>query len=85
MESNRTGRRTVLRTAGAVAAAMQVNRHLSVPIVTTALALALAACGAGGTGQNVGAKSTAQGGGSGSVGRAHRRHLGRREAGRERR
>ncbi|MCD9877980.1 ABC transporter substrate-binding protein [Streptomyces guryensis] len=65
MESNRTGRRTVLRTAGAVAAAMQVNRHLSIPIVTTALALALAACGASGTGQNVGAKSTAQGGGSG--------------------
>jgi polar amino acid transport system substrate-binding protein len=66
MESNRTGRRTVFRTAGAVAAAMQVNRHLSMPIVTAALALALAACGASGTGQNVGAKSTAQGGGSGS-------------------
>ncbi|KUO10444.1 amino acid ABC transporter substrate-binding protein [Streptomyces sp. DSM 15324] len=44
---------------------MQVNRQLSIPIVTTALALALAACGAGATGQNVGAKSTAQGGGSG--------------------
>ncbi|KUM85077.1 amino acid ABC transporter substrate-binding protein [Streptomyces pseudovenezuelae] len=44
---------------------MQVNRHLSIPIVTTALALALAACGASGTGQNVGAKSTAQGEGSG--------------------
>ena len=66
MESNRTGRRTVIRTAGAVAAAMQVNKHLSIPIVTTALALALAACGASGTGQNVGAKSTAQGEGSGS-------------------
>jgi polar amino acid transport system substrate-binding protein len=66
MESNRTGRRTVRRTAGAVAAAMQVNRHLSIPIVTTALALALAACGASGTGQNVGSKSTAQGGGSGA-------------------
>ncbi|WP_079079079.1 ABC transporter substrate-binding protein [Streptomyces sp. DSM 15324] len=65
MEINRTGRRTVRRTAGAVAAAMQVNRQLSIPIVTTALALALAACGAGATGQNVGAKSTAQGGGSG--------------------
>ena len=45
---------------------MQVSRYLSLPIVTTALALALAACGAGGTGQNVGAKSTAQGGGSGA-------------------
>ncbi|MDQ0833948.1 polar amino acid transport system substrate-binding protein [Streptomyces achromogenes] len=66
MESNRTGRRTVLRTAGAVAAAMQVNRNLSVPIVTAALALALAACGASGTPQNVGAKGTAQGGGSGA-------------------
>ena len=42
METNRTGRRNVLRTAGAVAAAMQVNRHLGIPIVTTALALALA-------------------------------------------
>ena len=39
----------------AVAAAMQVNRNLSVPIVTAALALALAACGASGTPQNVGA------------------------------
>ncbi|WP_234379720.1 ABC transporter substrate-binding protein [Streptomyces caniscabiei] len=48
-----------------MAAAMQVNRHLGVPIVTTALALALAACGASGTPQNVGAKSTAQGEGSG--------------------
>ncbi|MEX1652098.1 ABC transporter substrate-binding protein [Streptomyces pseudovenezuelae] len=38
---------------------------MSIPIVTTALALALAACGASGTGQNVGAKSTAQGEGSG--------------------
>jgi polar amino acid transport system substrate-binding protein len=66
METNRTGRRNVLRTAGAVAAAMQVNRHLSIPIVTTALALALAACGSSGTPQSVGAKSTAQGGGSGS-------------------
>jgi polar amino acid transport system substrate-binding protein len=66
METNRTGRRTVLRTAGAVAAAMQVNRHVSVPLVTTALALALAACGAGGIAQNAGAKSTAQGGGSGA-------------------
>jgi polar amino acid transport system substrate-binding protein len=64
MESNRTGRRTVFRTAGAVAAAMQVNRHVSVPIVTTALALALAACGAGGTAQSVGSKGTVQGGGS---------------------
>ncbi|MET7686936.1 ABC transporter substrate-binding protein [Streptomyces sp. NPDC005483] len=45
---------------------MRVSRNLSVPIVTTALALALAACGASGTGQNVGAKSTTQGGGSGS-------------------
>jgi polar amino acid transport system substrate-binding protein len=66
METNRTGRRNVLRTAGAVAAAMQVNKHLSVPIVTTALALALAACGATGTAQNAAAKSTTQGGGSGS-------------------
>ncbi|MEV3971551.1 ABC transporter substrate-binding protein [Streptomyces sp. NPDC050698] len=66
MESNRTGRRTVLRTAGAVAAAMQVNRHVSVPIVTTALALALTACGASGVAQNAGAKSTTQGGGSGA-------------------
>ncbi|MGW2641717.1 ABC transporter substrate-binding protein [Streptomyces sp. NPDC001348] len=66
METNRTGRRNVLRSAGAVAAAMQVNRHLSIPIVTTALALALAACGATGTPQTVGAKSTTQGGGSGS-------------------
>lgn len=66
METNRTGRRTVLRTAGAVASAMQVNRHLGVPIVTTALALALAACGASGTSQNVGAKSTAQGAGAGA-------------------
>ncbi|MGW1272679.1 ABC transporter substrate-binding protein [Streptomyces sp. NPDC002491] len=66
MESNRTSRSTVLRTAGAAAAALQVNRHLSFPIVTTALALALAACGATGTGQNVGAKGTAQGGGSGA-------------------
>lgn len=65
MESNRTGHRTAFRTAGARAAALQVSRNLSVPIVTSALALALAACGAGGTGQNVGAKSTAQGGGSG--------------------
>ncbi|MFJ8470219.1 ABC transporter substrate-binding protein [Streptomyces swartbergensis] len=60
MESN------VLRTADALAAATRVNRHLSIPIVTTALALALAACGASGTGQNVGAKSTTQGGGTGS-------------------
>ncbi|MEU1574745.1 ABC transporter substrate-binding protein, partial [Streptomyces collinus] len=66
MESNQTSRRTVLRTAGAVAAAMHVNRHLGIPIVTTALALALAACGAGGTGQNAGAKSTTQGGGAGA-------------------
>ncbi|MGX1471734.1 UNVERIFIED_CONTAM: polar amino acid transport system substrate-binding protein [Streptomyces canus] len=69
METNRTGRRTVLRTAGAVAAAMQANRHLGVPIVTTALALALAACGASGsadTAQNAGAKGTTQGGGSGA-------------------
>jgi polar amino acid transport system substrate-binding protein len=66
MESNRTGRRTVFRTAGAVAAAMQVNRHLGIPIVTTALALALAACGASGTTQSVGAKGAAQGGGSGA-------------------
>ncbi|MFF4017203.1 ABC transporter substrate-binding protein [Streptomyces sp. NPDC001843] len=39
---------------------------MSIPIVTTALALALAACGASGTQQSVGAKSTEQGGGSGS-------------------
>ncbi|CAL9346797.1 hypothetical protein SUDANB1_00379 [Streptomyces sp. enrichment culture] len=48
---------------------MRVSRHLSVPIVTTALALALAACGASGsadTAQNAGAKGTTQGGGSGS-------------------
>ncbi len=45
---------------------MRIKRHLSIPIVTSALALALAACGSSGTGQNVGAKSTAQGGGSGS-------------------
>jgi polar amino acid transport system substrate-binding protein len=45
---------------------MRVSRNVSVPIVTTALALALAACGANGTPQSVGAKSTAQGGGSGS-------------------
>ena len=45
---------------------MRVSRFLSVPMVTTALALALAACGASGSPQNVGAKSTAQGGGSGS-------------------
>jgi polar amino acid transport system substrate-binding protein len=45
---------------------MRVSRNVSVPIVTTALALALAACGANGSPQNVGAKSTAQGGGSGS-------------------
>ncbi|MGW2570979.1 ABC transporter substrate-binding protein [Streptomyces sp. NPDC001537] len=45
---------------------MRVSRFLSVPMVTTALALALAACGASGTGQSVGAKSTTQGGGSGS-------------------
>jgi polar amino acid transport system substrate-binding protein len=45
---------------------MRVSRHLSVPIVTTALALALAACGAGGAAQNTGAKSTKQGGGAGS-------------------
>ncbi|MGW5611860.1 ABC transporter substrate-binding protein [Streptomyces sp. NPDC003753] len=45
---------------------MRVNRHLSVPIVSTALALALAACGASGTAQSVGAKSPAQGAGSGS-------------------
>ncbi|MFF0087156.1 ABC transporter substrate-binding protein [Streptomyces canus] len=45
---------------------MRVSRHLSVPIVTTALALALAACGASGTGQHVGAKGTTQGGGSGA-------------------
>ncbi|ULR54374.1 ABC transporter substrate-binding protein [Streptomyces deccanensis] len=49
-----------------MAAAMQVNRHLSIPIVTTALALALAACGATGTAQNAEAKSTTQGGGSGA-------------------
>ncbi|MFD5405760.1 ABC transporter substrate-binding protein [Streptomyces griseorubiginosus] len=66
METNRTGRRNVFRTAGAVAAAMQVNRHLSIPIATTALALALAACGATGTAQNAAAKSTTQGGGYGS-------------------
>jgi len=66
METNRTGRRNVFRTAGAVAAAMQVNRHLSIPIVTTALALALAACGATGTAENAAAKGTAQGGGSGA-------------------
>ncbi|PIM71361.1 amino acid ABC transporter substrate-binding protein [Streptomyces sp. JV178] len=66
MKSNRTGRRTVLRTAGAVAAAMHVNRHVSVPIVTTALALALTACGASDTAQKAEAKSTTQGGGSGS-------------------
>ena len=66
MENNRTGRRTVLGTAGAVAAAMQVSRSLSVPFVASALAFALAACGAGGAPQNVGAKGTAQGGGSGS-------------------
>ena len=66
MESNRTGRRTVLRTAGTVAAAMQVSRHVSVPIVTTALALALTACGASDIAQNAGAKSATQGGGSGS-------------------
>jgi polar amino acid transport system substrate-binding protein len=66
METNRTGRRNVFRTAGAVAAAMQVNRHLSIPIVTTALALALAACGATGTAQNEGAKGTTQGGGAGA-------------------
>ena len=45
---------------------MRVSRYLSVPVVMTALALALAACGSGGTPQDVGAKSTAQGGGSGS-------------------
>lgn len=66
MENTRTGRRSVLRTAGARAAALQVNRQLRFPIVTTALALALAACGAGATGENVAAKSTKQGGGSGS-------------------
>jgi polar amino acid transport system substrate-binding protein len=47
---------------------MRVSRNVSVPIVTTALALALAACGANGSPQSVGAKSTAQGGGSGSSG-----------------
>ena len=66
MDPNRTGHRNVFRTAGAVAAAMQVNRHLSIPIVTTALALALAACGATGTAQNAEAKGTTQGGGSGA-------------------
>ncbi|MFF5496628.1 ABC transporter substrate-binding protein [Streptomyces aquilus] len=66
METNRTGRRNVFRTAGAVAAAMQVNRHLSIPIATTALALALAACGSTGTAQNAGAKGTTQGGGAGT-------------------
>ncbi|WNM32781.1 ABC transporter substrate-binding protein [Streptomyces sp. Li-HN-5-11] len=48
---------------------MRVSRHLSVPIVTTALAFALAACGASGsadTAQNAGAKTTAQGGGAAS-------------------
>ncbi|GAA2274678.1 ABC transporter substrate-binding protein [Streptomyces hawaiiensis] len=48
---------------------MRIRRHLSVPIVTSALALALAACGSSGsadTAQNAGAKSTKQGGGSGS-------------------
>ncbi|MEU0068735.1 ABC transporter substrate-binding protein [Streptomyces sp. NPDC006332] len=45
---------------------MRIRRHLSVPVVTTALALALAACGASGTAQNVGSKGTAQGEGSGS-------------------
>ncbi|MGW1749493.1 ABC transporter substrate-binding protein [Streptomyces sp. NPDC002092] len=45
---------------------MRVSRYFSVPMVTTALALALAACGASGSPQSVGAKSTAQGGGSGS-------------------
>ncbi|QUC59211.1 ABC transporter substrate-binding protein [Streptomyces sp. A2-16] len=45
---------------------MRVSRNVSVTIITSALALALAACGSGGTAQNVGAKSTAQGGGSGS-------------------
>jgi len=45
---------------------MRVSKHLSVPFVASALALALAACGSSGTPQNVGAKGTAQGGGSGS-------------------
>ncbi|WP_329294373.1 ABC transporter substrate-binding protein [Streptomyces pseudovenezuelae] len=66
METNRTERRNVLRTAGAVAAAMQVNRHLGIPIATTALALALAACGATGTAENAAAKGTTQGGGAGA-------------------
>ena len=66
METNRTGRSNVFRTAGAVAAAMQVNRHLSIPIATTALALALAACGATGTAENAAAKGTTQGGGAGA-------------------
>lgn len=67
METNRTGRSNVFRTAGAVAAAMQVNRHLSIPIATTALALALAACGATGTAENAAAKGTTQGGVSASA------------------
>ena len=66
METNRTGRRTEFRTAGAVAAAKRVNRHVGVSIVTSALALALAACGAGGAAQSVGSKGTVQGGGSGA-------------------
>ena len=66
MESNRTGRRTVLGTAGAVAAAMRVSKHFPGTIVTTVLALALAACGSSGAAQSGGSKSTAQGGGSGS-------------------
>jgi polar amino acid transport system substrate-binding protein len=45
---------------------MRVSRYFSVTIVTTALALGLAACGGNGTPQSEGAKSTAQGGGSGS-------------------
>ncbi|MEU1104635.1 ABC transporter substrate-binding protein [Streptomyces tibetensis] len=45
---------------------MRIRRHLSVPIVTTALALALSACGSSGTPQNVGSKGTAKSGGSGS-------------------
>jgi polar amino acid transport system substrate-binding protein len=45
---------------------MRVSRYFSVTIVTTALALGLAACGGNGTPQSAGAKSTAQGGGSGS-------------------
>ncbi|MFI9588525.1 hypothetical protein ACIHCQ_43695 [Streptomyces sp. NPDC052236] len=39
---------------------MRIRRHLSVPIVTTALALALAACGSSGTAQNVGLWTAAE-------------------------